>query len=180
MADLKGTKTEKNLMEAFAGESQARNKYTYFASKAKKDGYEQIAAIFEQTAANEKEHAEIWFKLLCGGAIPSTPDNLKAAAAGENGEWTDMYKRMEADARAEGFEDIAALFAKVGSIEKEHEERYLKLLKNIEDGSVFKKKEKVIWICRNCGHVTDSESAPELCPVCTHPQAYFELRVINY
>jgi len=180
MANLKGTKTEANLMEAFAGESQARNKYTYFASKARKDGYEQIAAIFEQTAGNEKEHAEIWFKLLCGGAIPGTAENLKAAAAGENGEWTEMYKRMAADARAEGFGDIAALFDMVGAIEKEHEARYLKLLANVESGAVFAKREKTIWICRNCGHIEDSESAPELCPVCAHPQAYFELRVINY
>ncbi|MCL1829407.1 MAG: rubrerythrin family protein [Oscillospiraceae bacterium] len=180
MANLKGTKTEKNLMEAFAGESQARNKYTYFASKAKKDGYEQIAAVFTETAGNEKEHAEIWYKLLCGGEIPATAENLKAAAAGENGEWTDMYKRMAAEAREEGFSDIAFLFEKVGGIEKEHEERYLKLLKNIEDGSVFKRKEKSVWICRNCGLITDSESAPVKCPVCSHPQSYFELRVINY
>lgn len=180
MANLKGTKTEKNLMEAFAGESQARNKYTYFASKAKKDGYEQIASIFEETAGNEKEHAKIWFKLLCGGELPSTAENLKAAAAGENGEWTEMYKRMEAEAKEEGFNDIAALFHMVGNIEKEHEERYLKLLKNIEDGSVFAKKEKAVWICRNCGHIVDSQNAPQKCPVCNHPQAYFELRIINY
>jgi rubrerythrin len=180
MADLKGTKTERNLWEAFAGESQARNKYTYFASKAKKEGYEQIAAIFEETAGNEKEHAEIWFKLLCGGDIPATPDNLKAAAATENSEWTEMYKRMAADARAEGFSDIAFLFDGVGAIEKEHEERYRKVLKNIEEGLVFAKKEKSAWICRNCGHIVDSESAPEKCPVCSHPQAYFELRAINY
>ena len=180
MANLKGTKTEKNLMEAFAGESQARNKYTYFASKAKKEGYEQISAFFTETAGNEKEHAEIWFKLLCGGAIPSTAENLRTAAAGENEEWTDMYKRMADDARDEGFADIAFLFASVGAIEKEHEERYLALLKNVEDGSVFAKKEKSVWICRNCGHIVDSENAPEKCPVCEHPQAYFELRVINY
>ena len=180
MANLKGTKTEKNLMEAFAGESQARNKYTYFASKAKKEGYEQISAIFTETAGNEKEHAELWFKLLCGGAIPSTAENLKAAAAGENEEWTDMYKRMAADAREEGFADIAFLFDSVGAIEKEHETRYLALLKNVEESSVFKKKEKTVWICRNCGHIVDSESAPGKCPVCAHPQAYFELRVINY
>jgi rubrerythrin len=180
MADLKGTKTEKNLMEAFAGESQARNKYTYFASKARKDGYEQIAAIFEETAGNEKEHAKIWFKLLCGGDIPDTAENLKAAAAGENGEWTDMYRRMAAEASEEGFDDIAFLFSLVGAIEKEHEERYLKVLKNIEDGSVFTKKEKSVWICRNCGHIVDSENAPERCPVCNHPQSYFELRLINY
>jgi len=180
MANLKGTKTEKNLMEAFAGESQARNKYTYFASKAKKDGYEQISAFFTETAGNEKEHAEIWFKLLCGGAIPSTAENLKAAAAGENEEWTDMYKRMADDARDEGFNDIAFLFASVGAIEKEHEERYRALLKNVEDGTVFRKKEKSVWVCRNCGHILDSEKAPVKCPVCDHPQAYFELRVINY
>jgi len=180
MPNLTGTKTEKNLMEAFAGESQARNKYTYFASKAKKDGFEQIASIFEETAGNEKEHAEIWFKLLCGGAIPSTAENLKAAAAGENDEWTEMYKRMAADAREEGFADIAFLFDSVGAIEKEHEERYLALLKNVDDGSVFNKKEKSFWICRNCGHIVDSENAPEKCPVCAHPQAYFELRKTNY
>ena len=177
---LKGTKTEKNLMEAFAGESQARNKYTYFSSKAKKEGYEQIAAIFEETAANEKEHAEIWFKLLCGGEIPSTAENLVAAAAGENGEWTEMYKRMAAEASEEGFKDIAYLFSSVGAIEKEHEERYLALLKNINDGTVFAKNEKSFWICRNCGHIHDNESAPEKCPVCKHPKAYFELRVTNY
>jgi len=180
MAELKGTKTEKNLMEAFAGESQARNKYTYFASKARKDGYEQIAAIFEETAGNEREHAKMWFKLLCGGEIPGTADNLKAAAAGENGEWTDMYKRMAAEARAEGFNDIAFLFESVGAIEKEHEERYLKLLSNIETGSVFAKKTKSVWICRNCGHIVDNESAPGKCPVCNHPQAYFELKAVNY
>jgi len=180
MANLKGTKTEKNLMEAFAGESQARNKYTYFASKAKKDGYEQIAAIFEETAGNEKEHAKLWFKFLCGGEVPSTVENLKAAAAGENEEWTKMYKRMADDAREEGFTDIAFLFESIGKIEKEHEERYRKLLKNIEDGVVFAKKEKSVWICRNCGHIVDSLNAPQKCPVCAHPQAYFELRLINY
>jgi len=180
MANLKGTKTEKNLMEAFAGESQARNKYTYFASRAKKDGYEQIASFFEETAGNEKEHAKIWFKFLCGGEVPPTTENLKAAAAGEHGEWTEMYKRMAAEAREEGFNDIAFLFESVGKIEKEHEERYLKLLKNIEDKTVFAKKEKTVWICRNCGYVVDSESAPQKCPVCAHPQSYFELRVISY
>jgi rubrerythrin len=180
MVNLKGTKTEKNLMEAFAGESQARNKYTYFASKARKDGYEQIASYFEESANNEKEHAKMWFKLLCGGEIPSTADNLKAAAAGENEEWTKMYKRMAAEARKEGFSDIADLFESVGSIEKEHEERYLKLLKNVTDKTVFAKKEKSIWICRNCGHIVDDKSAPKKCPVCAHPQAYFELRIINY
>ena len=180
MANLKGTKTEKNLMEAFAGESQARNKYTYFASRAKKEGYEQIGAIFEETANNEKEHAKIWFKLLCGGDIPATTENLKAAAAGEHYEWTEMYKRMAEEARAEGFDAIALLFESVGKIEKEHEERYLKLLKNIEDGAVFAKKEKSVWICRNCGHIVDSEKAPQKCDVCSHPQSYFELRLINY
>jgi len=180
MANLQGTKTEKNLMEAFSGESQARNKYTFYASKAKKDGYEQIGAIFEATAANEKEHAEIWFKLLHGGAVPGTADNLKDAAAGEHYEWTDMYKRMAEDAREEGFTDIADLFDGVGKIEKAHDERYQKLLRNVEDGTVFAKKEKTVWICRNCGHIVDSEKAPEKCPVCDHPQAYFELRVINY
>ena len=177
--NLKGTKTEKNLMEAFAGESMARNKYTYFASKAKKDGYEQIASIFQSTADNEKEHAKLWFKLLNGG-IGSTLDNLKAAAAGENEEWTDMYARMAKEAHEEGFEDIARLFEGVAAIEKEHEERYLKLVENIENGTVFKKDSKVVWICRNCGHIVDSIEAPKGCPVCAHPQAYFELRLINY
>jgi len=180
MANLKGTKTEKNLMEAFAGESQARNKYTYFASRARKDGYEQIAAIFEETAGNEKEHAKIWFKLLCGGEVPSTSENLKAAAAGEHSEWTEMYRRMAEEAHGEGFGDIAALFESVAKIEKAHEERYLKLLKNVQDESVFAKKEKTVWICRNCGHIEDSEKAPDECPVCSHPQAYFEMHVISY
>ena len=180
MANLKGTKTEKNLMDAFAGESQARNKYTYFAGKAKKEGYEQIAAIFEETANNEKEHAKIWFKQLCSGDIPTTAENLKAAAACEHYEWTEMYKQMAEDARADGFSDIAFLFESVAKIEKEHEERYLKLLNNVGDGSVFAKKEKSVWICRNCGHIVDSETAPKMCAVCAHPQAYFELRVINY
>lgn len=180
MPDLKGTKTEQNLWEAFAGESMARNKYTYFASKAKKDGYQQIGAIFEETAGNEKEHAKIWFKLLCGGSIPSTLENLLAAATGEMEEWTDMYARMAKEADEEGFADIAQLFRSVGAIEKEHEERYRALLSNINDGSVFEKKEKVIWICRNCGHIHEGPTAPEMCPTCAHPQAYFELRVINY
>ena len=180
MSNLKGTKTEKNLMEAFAGESQARNKYAYFASKARKEGYEQIAAIFEETAGNEKEHAKLWFKFLCGGEVPATPENLKAAAEGENGEWTDMYKRMAAEAEQEGFGEIAFLFEKVGGIEKEHEARYLKLLKNIEEDAVFAKKEKSVWICRNCGHMVDNEEAPQMCPVCKHPQAYFELRAVNF
>ena len=180
MAELKGTKTEKNLMEAFAGESMARNKYSYYASKAKKDGYQQIAAIFEETAANEKEHAKLWFKLLCGGTIPSTEENLVAAAAGENEEWTDMYARMAQEAEDEGFADIARLFRCVGAIEKEHEERYLKLLENVRSSSVFSKKEKVIWICRNCGQIHEGPEAPQSCPTCAHPQDYFELRVINY
>jgi len=180
MPKLAGTKTEKNLMEAFAGESQARNKYTYFASKAKKEGYEQIAALFEETANNEKEHAKIWFKLLCGGDIHSTEENLKEAAGGEHYEWTKMYKRMAADALKEGFKDIARLFESVAKIEKEHEERYLALLKNVKDGAVFAKKEKSVWICRNCGHIVDAKNAPKKCPVCDHPQAYFELRLINY
>ena len=180
MANLKGTKTEKNLMDAFAGESQARNKYTYYASKAKTEGYEQIAAFFEETADNEKEHAKIWFKLLHDGAVPGTAENLKDGAGGEHYEWTEMYRRMAEEAREEGFDDIAFLFESVGKIEKTHEERYLKLLKNVEDGAVFSKKEKSVWICRNCGHIVDSASAPEKCPVCAHPQAYFELRVINY
>ena len=180
MSRLAGTKTEENLKEAFAGESMARNKYTYFASKARKDGYEQIGAIFEETAGNEKEHAELWFKLLSGGEIQSTAENLKAAAAGEHEEWTEMYKRMAADARTEGFDDIAFLFNSVAEIEKRHEERYLKLLSNVEGGSVFAKKEKTIWICRNCGHVTEGNDAPELCPVCDHHQSYFQQHVINY
>ena len=180
MADIKGTKTEKNLMDAFAGESQARNKYTYFASKAKKDGYEQIAALFEETAGNEKEHAKIWFKLLCGGEIPSTAENLKAAAAGEHEEWTEMYKRMAEEAGGEGFNDIAFLFDAVAKIEKEHEERYLKLLANIEAGTVFAKAEKEAWICRNCGFIAEVPNAPHKCPVCAHPQSYFELRAVNY
>ena len=180
MPELKGTKTEKNLMEAFAGESMARNKYTYFAGKAKKEGYEQIAAIFEETAGNEKEHAKLWFKLLCGGEIPSTDANLKAAAAGENEEWTEMYARMAKDAKEEGFDKIALLFEMVGQIEKEHEERYLKLLDNVKADKVFNKTEKSVWICRNCGHLVDAESAPKLCPVCDHPQAHFELKAVNY
>ena len=180
MANLKGTKTEKNLMEAFAGESQARNKYTYFASKAKKEGYEQIAALFEETAGNEKEHAKIWFKLLCGGEIPSTSENLKAAAAGEHEEWTEMYKRMAEEARGEGFNDIAFLFDAVAKIEKEHEERYLKLLAKVEAGTVFTSENKEAWICRNCGFIAETTQAPQKCPVCVHPQPYFELRAVNY
>ena len=178
MPELKGTKTEKNLMEAFAGESQARNKYTYFASVAKKEGYEQIAAIFEETAYNEKEHAKMWFKEL--GGIGSTIDNLKAAAAGENFEWTDMYDRMAKEAREEGFERIAYLFEAVGKIEKEHEERYKKLLENVEDGLVFSKDGDKIWKCRNCGHICIGKEAPQICPVCSHPQAFFEIKAENY
>jgi len=178
MKDLKGTKTEKNLWEAFAGESQARNKYTYFASKAKKDGYVQIAKIFEETAANEKEHAEIWFKLLQG--IGSTAENLKAAAEGENYEWTDMYAEMAKDAREEGFDHIAFLFDEVGKIEKEHEERYRKLLANVEGGLVFSRDGDMIWQCSNCGHIHVGKKAPEVCPVCVHPQAYFQIKSENY
>jgi len=180
MQDLKGTKTEKNLLEAFAGESMARNKYTYFAGKARKEGYEQIAAIFEETAGNEKEHAKLWFKLLCGGEIPSTDANLKAAAAGENEEWTVMYRRMAEEAKQEGFDKIASLFEHVGKIEKDHEERYLKLLDNVKSGKVFSRTEKSVWLCRNCGHIVDAAAAPGLCPVCNHPQAHFELRAVNY
>ena len=178
MKDLKGTKTEKNLWEAFAGESQARNKYTYFASKAKKDGYVQIAKIFEETAANEKEHAEIWFKLLQG--IGSTAENLKSAAEGENYEWTDMYYQMAKDAREEGFDHIAFLFEEVGKIEKEHEERYRKLLANVEGGLVFSRDGDMIWQCSNCGHIHVGKQAPEVCPVCVHPKAYFQIKAENY
>ena len=176
--NLKGTETEKNLWTAFAGESQARNKYTYFASKAKKEGYEQIAAIFEETANNEKEHAKMWFKLLDG--IGSTPENLKAAAEGENYEWTDMYDGFAKTARKEGFEAIAKLFEGVAAIEKHHEERYRKLLKNVEDKVVFSKDGDAIWQCRNCGHIVIGTKSPEVCPVCKHPQSYFEVRKENY
>lgn len=179
MKDLKGTKTEANLMTAFAGESQARNKYTYYASKAKKDGYEQIAELFTETANNEKEHAKIWFKLLHGG-IGDTLDNLKDAAAGENYEWTDMYAGFAKEAREEGFDEIAALFEAVAKIEKEHEERYLKLAQNIKDGTVFERPEIVIWKCANCGHIHVGTKAPEVCPVCAHPKAYFQLKAENY
>ena len=178
--ELKGSKTEKNLMEAFAGESQARNKYTYFASKAKKEGYEQIAAIFQETADNEKEHAKLWFKLLNGGEIGTTEENLKAAAEGENYEWTDMYERMAKEAREEGFDHIAFLFDGVAKIEKEHEERYKKLLENVKDGKVFEAGEIKIWKCRNCGHIVVGTKAPEICPICTHPKAYFEIKAENY
>ena len=180
MENIKGTKTEKNLMDAFAGESQARNKYTYFASKAKKEGYEQIAAIFLETAENEKEHAKIWYKLLNDGQIKSTEENLKTAAEGENFEWTDMYDRMAKEAREEGFNDIAFLFDAVGKIEKEHEARYKKLLENMEDGLVFSKDGDKIWKCRNCGHIVIGKEAPEVCPVCNHPKAFFEVKAENY
>lgn len=178
--DLKGSKTEKNLQIAFAGESQARNKYTYFASKAKKEGYEQIAAIFLETADNEKEHAKMWFKYLEGGEIKSTAENLLEAANGENYEWTDMYKEMAKVAREEGFTKIAAEFEGVAKIEKEHEERYRKLLDNVKGGKVFISEDVVVWKCRNCGHIHVGKFAPEICPVCKHPKAYFELREKNY
>ena len=173
-----GTQTEKNLETAFAGESQARNKYTYFASKAKKEGYVQIAKLFEETANNEKEHAKIWFKLLDG--IGSTPENLEAAAQGENYEWTDMYKTFAEEAREEGFDHIAYLFENVGKIEKEHEERYRALLANVKNGEVFKKGSIVVWECSNCGHIVIGEQAPQMCPVCAHPQAYFQIKAKNY
>lgn len=178
--ELKGSKTEKNLMEAFAGESQARNKYTYFASKAKKEGYEQIAAIFQETADNEKEHAKMWFKLLQGGQIKSTAENLKDAAAGENYEWTDMYAGFAKIAKEEGFDRIAYLFEEVGKIEKEHEARYLKLLDNVENELVFSKDGDKIWKCRNCGHICIGKEAPKVCPVCEHPQSFFEIKAENY
>lgn len=177
--NLKGSKTEKNLMSAFAGESQARNKYDYYASKAKKDGYVQIGNIFEETAKNEKEHAKIWFKLLHDG-MPGTIDNLKDAAAGENYEWTDMYATFAKEAKVEGFDDIAALFEGVGAIEKHHEERYLALLNNINDGSVFKKESETVWLCTNCGHIHVGNEAPEVCPVCDHEQKYFEVLKENF
>lgn len=180
MKPIHGTKTEQNLMEAFAGESQARNKYTYYASKARKDGYEQIAALFEETAANEKEHAKIWFKLLHGGAVPSTLENLKDAAEGENYEWTDMYDRMAKEAREEGFDSIARLFEGVAAIEKEHEARYRKLLANIEGGLVFSRDGDCIWQCANCGHIVVGKQAPQVCPVCAHPQAFFQIKAENY
>lgn len=177
---LKGTKTEANLQAAFAGESQARNKYTYFASKAKKEGFVQIASIFEETAKNEQEHAKIWFKLLHGGSIPSTAENLLAAAEGENYEWTDMYAEFAKVAREEGFDDIATLFEGVAAIEKEHEERYRKLLANVKGDLVFSKDGDAVWQCSNCGHIVVGKRAPEVCPVCAHPQAYFQVRAENY
>lgn len=180
MADLKGTKTEANLQAAFAGESQARNKYTYYASQAKKDGYVQIAAIFEETAANEKEHAKLWFKILNGGKVGPTVENLKDAAAGENYEWTQMYATFAKEAKEEGFDRIAYLFEAVGKIEKEHEARYLKLLENVENGLVFSKDGDTIWKCRNCGHIHIGKQAPVKCPVCDHPQSFFEQMAKNY
>lgn len=178
--ELKGSKTEQNLMTAFAGESQARNKYTYYASKAKKDGYEQIAAIFEETANNEKEHAKLWFKQLHGGDIPSTLENLKDAASGENYEWTEMYAEFARVAKEEGFDEIAFLFESVGAIEKHHEERYMKLVDNIDNNLVFHKGEKVVWICRNCGHIYVGTEALKVCPVCKHPESFMELKAENY
>ena len=180
MKELKGTKTEKNLMEAFAGESMARNKYSYFASRAKKDGYEQIAALFEETAANEKEHAKLWFKYLEGGAIQDTMTNLKAAAEGENYEWTDMDDRMAKEAEEEGFTEIAARMRGVAEVERHHEERYRRLLQNIAEGIGFSREGDTIWKCRNCGHIVIGKQAPELCPVCNHPQSYFEINAQNY
>ncbi len=178
--ELKGTKTEKNLMEAFAGESQARNKYTYYASKAKKDGYVQISKIFEETANNEKEHAKIWFKYLHNGAIASTIENLEDAANGENYEWTDMYARFAKEAKEEGFDELAVLFEAVAKIEKHHEERYRKLLKAVKEKTVFDKEKDIVWECSNCGHLHIGQKAPELCPVCKHPQAYFFESANNY
>lgn len=180
MKELKGTKTERNLLEAFAGESMARNKYSYWASKARKDGYEQMAAIFEETANNEKEHAKLWFKYLHGGSINETPENLKDAADGENYQWTDMYDRMAREAEEEGFTEIAKKFRMVAAIEKHHEERYRKLLKNIDDSIVFSRDGESVWQCRNCGHIVIGKKAPKMCPACEHPQSYFELRAENY
>ncbi|MCL2513255.1 MAG: rubrerythrin family protein [Oscillospiraceae bacterium] len=180
MPELKGTKTEANLMAAFAGESQARNKYTYFAGKAKKEGCEQIASLFLESADNEKEHAKLWFKLLSGGEVPGTAENLKAAAAGEHEEWTEMYPEFAKTAKEEGFDKIAFLFEEVAKIEKAHEERYLKLLANLENGLVFSKDGDKVWICRNCGHLSIGKEAPEICPVCSHPKAYFEVKAENY
>ena len=180
MKDLKGTKTEANLMAAFAGESQARNKYAYYAKKAKKDGYVQIGKIFEETAANEEEHAKIWFKLLHGGSIGETSSNLEDAANGENYEWTDMYPEFAKTAEEEGFTEIAALFKMVAEIEKEHEERFKKLLGNIQKGLVFSKEGDTVWVCSNCGHIHVGKKAPEVCPVCKHPQSYFEVKAANY
>jgi Rubrerythrin len=180
MAEIKGTKTEANLNAAFAGESQARVKYQFYASKAKKEGYEQIASIFEETSDNEKEHAKIWYKILHDGGVPDTTENLKDAIAGEEYEETEMYVKFAAEAREEGFEEIAKLFEEVGKIEAKHEERYRKLLKNIEDGMVFKADGVTVWKCRNCGYIHIGDSAPEECPVCKHPQSYFEIQAENY
>ncbi|MDE5648215.1 MAG: rubrerythrin family protein [Muribaculaceae bacterium] len=180
MKELKGTKTERNLQEAFAGESQARNKYTYYASKARKEGYEQIASIFEETAQNEKEHAKLWFKLLHDGDVPGTMDNLRDAAEGENFEWTNMYDRMAQEAEAEGFTEIADKFRAVAVIERHHEERYRRLLANIEEGIVFSREGDTVWICRNCGHIVVGKKAPEVCPVCNHAKAFFEIEAKNY
>lgn len=178
--ELKGTRTHANLMAAFAGESQARNKYTYYASAAKKEGYEQIAAIFTETANNEKEHAKIWFKLLHGGSVPKTEENLADAAAGENFEWTDMYAKFAQEAEEEGFDYIAKLFRQVGEIEKHHEERYLALLGKVKGDIVFETEDEQVWVCRNCGHLHFGKKAPEGCPVCHHPKAYFEVEAKNY
>ena len=178
--ELKGSKTEKNLMTAFAGESEARNKYTYYASKAKKDGYEQISRLFEVTANNEKEHAKLWFKLLKGGEVPSTLVNLLDAAEGEHYEWTEMYAEFAKTAKEEGFNDIARLFEGVAKVEKEHEERYRKLLENVETQTAFKKLDIVVWECGNCGHLHIGTEAPKVCPVCDHPQSYFRVRAVNY
>lgn len=178
--ELKGSKTEKNLQIAFAGESQARNKYTYYASKAKKEGYQQIGGIFEETAANEKEHAELWFKFLHDGAVPDTVTNLKDAADGENYEWTEMYAEMAETAEEEGFKEIARVMRNVAKVEKAHEERYRKLLENVEEGKVFKDAPDTVWVCRNCGFILVAEEAPEVCPACSHPKAYFERRKVNY
>jgi rubrerythrin len=180
MKELKGTKTERNLQEAFAGESQARNKYTYYASKARKEGYEQIAALFEETANNEKEHAKLWFKLLHGGEIADTVANLEDAAEGENFEWTDMYERMAREAEEEGFKEIAYKFRAVGDIERHHEERYRRLLANIKEGLVFSREGDTVWICRNCGHIVIGKKAPEVCPVCLHKKSFFEIKAQNY
>lgn len=180
MKSLKGTKTEKNLMEAFSGESQARNKYSYYASKARKDGYQQIAALFEETANNEKEHAKLWFKYLHDGEVSDTMTNLKDAADGENYEWTDMYDRMAKEAEEEGFDEIAFRFRAVAAIERHHEERYRRLLQNIEEGIVFSRDDDRIWICRNCGHIVVGKKAPEVCPVCAHPKSFFEIKAENF
>lgn len=178
--NLEGTKTQANLMAAYAGESEATNKYTYYASKAKKDGFVQISKLFEETAGNEREHAKIWFKLLHGGTVADTATNLKDAAGGENYEWTEMYPQFAKEAEEEGFTEIAALFRMVAEIEKEHEQRYLKLLENVEKGLVFSRDGEKIWKCSNCGHIVVGKEAPEVCPVCSHPKAYFELKAENY